>query len=169
MMQIINRAVSPKTDHIFENLEHILMYQLFQALNTGLQYGRVIISGPEIYNNFWENWSIFKRYFVEINGDDEAPRTISFCSEEISKAETSLKVAEKLVKPNMAFATLYQRIDVVKSDLSEADDFATVQPCLKLIRSLPTTSPCTYDRCIYQYRRIELPTLFSVSTELIHH
>lgn len=36
----------------------------------------------------------------------------------------------------MAFATLYQRIDVVKSDLSEADDFATVQPCLKLIRSL---------------------------------
>ena len=98
-------------------------------------YGKSIVNSHEIYDNFWS--ILFKRMFVELNGDDETPRMVSFFQEQILKAENSVKIAEKTLSGKLrVFSELYELFEDVRASLEETNETGEIQPSMRLVRTL---------------------------------
>lgn len=114
--------------------------QIKELINNIKRYGVEITNPSEIYDDFWMNWFTFKRLFVEINGDDEAPRVAAFCKDQLLKSEQSMQKIGKSLQSKKAsdnFALLFEQFEQI-SEILDDDIYAVPKPLLKLQQGLHT-------------------------------
>lgn len=119
------------------NVVQQMLANLKEVEDAVQTYGKSIVNSHEIYDNFWSSWFLFKRMFVELNGDDETPRMVSFFQEQILKAENSVKIAEKTLSGKLrVFSELYELFEDVRASLEETNETGEIQPSMRLVRTL---------------------------------